>query len=128
MEDAVLQLLSGCGISITDDGHVIEQEIPRDPLVAPGLYESLQHCIALLKVGLSSSTMTSLQSNAPDNQRWPLINLLRQVLKQYGFRMVPVRHSCGASKAGKKLYRRCFRISKYRSGGPMIKEDQESLS
>ena len=33
----------------------------------------------------SSGSLTSLQKNAKDNQKWPLLNLVRQILKSNDF-------------------------------------------
>ena len=56
--------------------------------------------------------MTSSQKNAKKNQQWPLINIVRQVLKSCGYSMKPQRVANGYTKSGKKLYRRFFVISK----------------
>lgn len=115
------QLFRQCGIELDDDGYVIEQEIPRDKLLSTDLYAQLQSAISLLKVHLSSSCMTSLQSSAGHGQRWPLVNLVRQVLKQLGYRMQPVRRSFGRLETGKKCYVRSFRITRYASGANPVK-------
>ena len=56
--------------------------------------------------------MTSLQKNADDVQRWPFINLIRQILHIYGYRMEPFRKADGYTKSGTKKYRRFFLICK----------------
>ena len=37
-------------------------------------------------------------------QRWPLINIVRQILKQYNFLFEPIRKSDGYTEDGKKKY------------------------
>jgi hypothetical protein len=64
-----------------------------------------------MKKYLSSTHLTSLQKSANLNQKWPLLNLVRQILKCYKFKMKPIRKSNGYSPDGKKLYKRFFLIS-----------------
>ena len=41
-------------------------------------------------------------------QKWPLLNLVRQILKVNNYRMKPIRKSDGKTKLGKKKYIRFF--------------------
>ena len=59
--------------------------------------------------------MTALQKNAEKKQKWPLLNLIRQILKSLYFKMTPVRLSDGYTKEGKKKYRRLFLIEKIKT-------------
>ena len=54
--------------------------------------------------------MTSLQKTAKDDQRWPLLNLVRQVLRVKKYNMKPIRRADGYSIDGKKKYKRYFQI------------------
>jgi hypothetical protein len=56
--------------------------------------------------------MTSLQKNANVCQRWPLLNLIRQILNTFGFKMDPIRKSDGYTLDGIKKYKRFFQIVK----------------
>ena len=47
--------------------------------------------------------MTSLQTNAPGKQKWPLLNLVRQILKAIDYKMTPQRKSNGYTKRWKKI-------------------------
>ena len=58
--------------------------------------------------------MTGLQQTAVKKERWPLLNLVRQLLKASDYQMRPVRECDGYTKAGKKKYRRFFIIEKYK--------------
>ena len=60
-----------------------------------------------LKKQFSSSRLTSLHKNACVNQKWPLLNLLRQLLSVHGFVMKPLRKSDGYDENGVKKYERC---------------------
>ena len=54
--------------------------------------------------------MTSLHKNANKNQRWPLLNLVRQILNTYCYKMEPIRKSDGYTLEGVKKYKRYFKI------------------
>jgi hypothetical protein len=56
--------------------------------------------------------MTSLQQNADKVQRWPLLNIVRQILSRYNFKMVPVRKSDGYTLDGVKKYKRFFQLER----------------
>ena len=46
--------------------------------------------------------MTSLHQKAGEHQKWPLLNLVRQILRACNYQMVPIRKSNGYTKDGKK--------------------------
>ena len=56
--------------------------------------------------------MTSLQKNAEKEQKWPLLNLVRQILNIYNYQMTPIRKSDGYTLEGVKKYKRFFQITK----------------
>lgn len=86
--------------------------IPRESFLNDEKYNIIKNKIPSLKHYFSSSFMTSLQKNAEGKQKWPLLNLTRQILKSMYFKMTPVRLSDGYTKEGKKKYRRLFLIEK----------------
>ena len=49
-----------------------------------------------------------MQHNAQEKQRFPLLNLTRQILHIYGIKLVPIRKSDGYTPQGKKLYKRGY--------------------
>ena len=110
--EVLLDFLAKCGIVCPDiealDGH----QIPREVLLNDERYKQAKACIPELKKCFSSSSLTSLQACAEDNQRWPLINIVRQVLKSSNYRLYPRRLSDGYTTAGKKKYRRVFEIQR----------------
>ena len=65
-----------------------------------------------LKNVFSSSYMTCLQKPAGKEQKWPLLNLVRQILSVYNFDMEPIRKSDGYTPEGIKKYKRFFYIKK----------------
>ena len=75
-----------------------------------------------IKKFYSSGSMTALQKNAESTQKWPLLNLVRQILKTNNYLMHPVRKSNGYTKDGKKKYLRFFTIKKIKS----VKEHEQT--
>jgi hypothetical protein len=90
------------------DGFIIS----RDILISNELYNSIKKDINTLKSILHSSLNTSVQKTAQANQKWPLINLIRQLLKYYNYNLSPKRVADGYTKDGKKKYKRFFEIKK----------------
>ena len=70
---------------------------------------------AVLKKKFSSSALTSLQSGAQKEQKWPLLNLVRQILRVCNYKMEPVRRSDGYDDEGKKKYKRFFLVKKFKA-------------
>ena len=52
------------------------------------------------------------QTTAETAQRWPLLNLIRQVLRSSNFKLTPKRVADGYTLDGKKKYKRLFIIEK----------------
>ena len=84
--------------------------IPREILLCDEKYTIIKNKIPLLKKKYSSSFLTSLQKNANTNQKWPLINFVRQILNTYGYQMTPFRKADGYTLDGIKKYKRYFQI------------------
>ena len=108
-EDAK-KLLEHVGIFFNDT--TPEMLIERDALLDTKLYKEIKEEIAELKKRLSSSYMTSLQKEAEQRQKWPLLNLVRQILQVYGYKMEPIRKCDGYTKDGIKKFKRFFIIKK----------------
>ncbi len=96
--------------------------ISRDQLLCEAKYNEIKKLIPELKKYFSSSFMTSLQKNAGKAQKWPLLNLVRQILSVYNYKMEPIRKSDGYTLEGVKKYKRFFQIKK---GTKKDKEDKE---
>jgi hypothetical protein len=90
------------------DGLIIE----RDMLLSKEKYEGLKPHVVELKKIFSSKCMTSMHASAECNQKWPCLNLVRQVLKRIGYDIEPDRRCAGRDETGKKIFERFFRLSK----------------
>jgi hypothetical protein len=86
--------------------------VPRELFFNDSIYKALKPSIPNLKQVFSSSYLTALQEPAEKTQRWPLLNLIRQVLRSTNFKLTPKRVSNGYTVDGKKKYKRMFIIEK----------------
>lgn len=111
-ETAIFNFLNDCNIVFESFDTLDGMLICRDILLDVKKYESVKNHITELKKSYSSSSLTSLQSTALKKQRWPLLNLVRQILKMNDYNMKPIRKSNGYTQDGKKKYVRYFLIHK----------------
>lgn len=111
----LINFLNAAGIVCENIGLIDGMMIPRDILLSDERYEKVKKFIPSLKEVYSSSYMTSLQKTATSTQKWPLINIIRQILKTMDYNLTPVRISDGYTKAKKKKYKRLFKIEKMKS-------------
>lgn len=102
MDEQVIKFLKKCKIQFDVVDQLDGQLIPRDILLSKDTYNEVKEDIVELKKKFSSSSLTSLQKTAESGQKWPLLNLVRQVLKTCNYQMKPVRRSDGYKKDGKK--------------------------
>ena len=114
-EDVVKDFLNKCSIVFDDYAQLDGMLVPRDVLLSKEKYESIKVDIDKMKKLYSSGSLTSLQKNAMENQKWPLLNLVRQILKSNNYKMDPIRKSNGYTKEGKKKYLRFFAIKKLKT-------------
>jgi hypothetical protein len=110
MDKDCKELLDKIGIHFDSMEQLDGQMIERTMLLDKQKYETIQDKIPNIKQIFSSSIFTSLQKPAPIHQKWPLLNLVRQILHGYGFIMEPIRKSDGYTKEGIKKCKRYFLI------------------
>ena len=108
----IKSFLNKCNIVMNEFSDLDGLLIPREIFLDHGIYDSVKEDITILKQVFTSSALTSLQSNAEENQKWPLLNLVRQILRSCHYKMTPKRVSAGYTKSGQKLYKRMFIIEK----------------
>ena len=112
MDEESKSILKIIGFEIDELKDVEGLVIPRETLLSDTIYEQIKTKIPDLKKKYSSSFMTSLQKNADKTQKWPLLNLVRQILSVYHYKMEPIRKADGYTLEGVKKYRRFFQIKK----------------
>ena len=130
---AILEFLRAAGLLVDADiTGLAGQTIPRDLLINQDKYDECKHKLVALKGWMSSSRLSCLQSTAVINQRWPLLNAVRQLLRIHNFKMSPFRLSDGYTKDGKKRIRRFFLVEQMKQtsvddsddGQPMGEDDE----
>jgi hypothetical protein len=112
MDDEIKSIFKIIGLEMNDFDLLNGLTIPRETLLSDDKYDEIKSFIPDLKKKYSSSLMTSLQKNAEQSQKWPLLNLIRQILHVYGYKMEPIRKADGYTLEGVKKYKRYFMIHK----------------
>ena len=112
MNEESKTILKIIGIEFNDIADLNGLSISREQLLSDNKYEEIKKLLPELKKIYSSSLMTSLQRNADKSQKWPLLNLVRQILNTHGYKMDPIRKSDGYTLEGVKKYKRYFLIKK----------------
>ena len=113
-EKFIIKILNLCGFVLTSLDDLNNLSIPRDLLMNIEKYKDVYAYLKRLRKtpNFSSSTLTSLHKDADIKQKWPLLNLVRQILKVNYYRRKPYRKSSGKDASGKKKYIRYFLIEK----------------
>lgn len=112
MDNDVKKFLNKIGLPISEESELENQLVPREMFLDKEIYKKIYDEIHILKKYLKSSSNTCLHNNAENNQRWPLLNVTRQILKKYNYKMSPIRKAEGYTKSGTKIYKRYFLICK----------------
>jgi hypothetical protein len=110
LENEMITVLSKIGIQIEKLDNAKGLFIEREQLLSDKKYDEVKKLIPQLKHTYSSSFLTSLQKDADKTQKWPLLNLVRQMFSIHGFKMEPIRKSNGYTLEGIKKYKRFFLI------------------
>ena len=111
LNDCIIDLLTKIGFTCGNIKELDGMVIPRVFLLDDNRYAEVQENIVVLKTLLSSSMLTSLQSSAPNKQKWSLLNLVRQILKSQGYVLQPMRLCDGYDANKKKKYKRVFIVN-----------------
>jgi len=112
IKDGILLLFSLFHINLISLDELNGLTIERNILLDSQKYNLIQeNYISKFKQFFSSKNMTSLHSNT-ENQKWPLINLFRQLLKACNFKMIPFKKHDSYDSNKKKIFKRYFLIKK----------------
>ena len=112
MEETCKTFLNDVGIHFENLEDLNGQMILRDSLLNDIKYAEIKDKVQGLKKIYSSSYLTGLQMGADVKQKWPLLNIVRQLLHIHHMEMIPIRKSDGYSQTGIKKYKRFFLIKK----------------
>ncbi len=124
IENEIIFVLSEIGIHVEKLEDAKGLLIERDQLICDAKYEEVKKLIPKLKQSYSSSFLTSLQKGADKTQKWPLLNLVRQMFNIHGYKMEPIRKSNGYTLDGVKKYKRFFLIREKNGGSALIKNSE----
>ena len=105
------ELLNLINISMNHYDDIKNHMFERDILLDDDIIEKYYVLIPKLKKKYSSNTLTCLHLNSIEKQKFPAINMLRQILKCNGYKMAPIVESLGYCN-GIKLTKRYFSICK----------------
>ena len=107
----IVSILAVLGITIKTEQDLFGVLIHRDDLLRVDIEQRLAEFVDTLKEKYKSSMLNCLHKNRDDKQKFPAINLVRQILKCNGYKLKPLVFSKGYSKHnGKKLVERNFKI------------------
>jgi hypothetical protein len=126
--EKLIAFLNKCGIVFSNFVELNNMIIPRETFVSQDKYNEIKLEIVEIKTIFSSSSLTCLQTDAPKNQKWPLLNLVRQILKALDYTMNPIRKSAGYNEKGQKKYNRFFRLEKIKKLPKKLNLNIENLN
>lgn len=110
IDSLVINILHLLGIYSNNLNNLNGYLIDREKLIDIELYNKIKIYVPYLKKYLKTTFFTATHKNAEVKQNWPLINLTRQILKIYNYKLIPKRISNGYTNTGIKLYKRIFEI------------------
>tara|TARA_B100000524_G_scaffold348190_1_gene251963 strand:+ start:5237 stop:5611 length:375 start_codon:yes stop_codon:yes gene_type:complete len=107
-------MLSILGIEFTNLENLIDTELLRTDIIRQEVFNHFQNQQEKLKdLGYKTGNLTSLHKNNHMKQKWPAINMLRQVLKCNNLHLKPLIKSDGYDKTtGRKNTIRYYVITK----------------
>jgi hypothetical protein len=107
----IYQLLSLINININSPEQLLNLSIDRTTLCEPTLINQFLTFKEKMKGLFHSSYLTCLHDNSQQKQKYPAINMLRQLLKCLGYKLKPTIINLGYNKTtGKKIIKRTFTI------------------
>jgi hypothetical protein len=108
MDSNIKKIFESVGYKVEELSELHNLLVPREKFLDDEKYDEIRTYIPDLKKSFSSKTMTCLQKTANTNQKWPLLNLIRQILNKNGYEMVPIRKCDGYTLEKVKKYKRFF--------------------
>ena len=109
----VIYILNACNIPCNSMADLDGMLLDKETCINTEKYSHLKTVeFPLLKKHFSSSYLTALQETALNKQKWPLLNLIRQLLRSCNYKLTPKRIADGYTLTGEKKYKRMFIIEK----------------
>ena len=109
--DEIKEIFTILSMEVNSEQDLYSVLIPRDLLLRVDIEQQLTSLIIKLKEKYKSSKLNCLHKNRDDKQKFPGINLVRQILRCNGYHLKPVKFSRGYCKhSGKKIVDRNFKV------------------
>ena len=125
--EEIKQIFKILSIEVNSEQDLYSVLIPRDLLLRVDIEQQLTCLIIKLKEKYKSSKLNCLHNNRDDKQKFPGINLVRQILRCNGYHLKPVKFSRGYCKhSGKKIVDRNFKVIRLENYGE-IKMAQDKV-
>ncbi len=110
--DILKELFKIFKIEINNEEDILNIIIDGDTFKNPKIINNLHSLIPKLKENYKSTALTCLHKNSLDKQKFPAINLIRQILKCNNYKLYGYYISMGYNKQnGKKLLKRVYKIT-----------------
>ena len=106
------EIFSLLNYTITNNDDLFNIILNNHSLRNKDLIEKMYNLIPKLKQKYKSSKLTCLHINSIDKQKFPCINMIRQILKCNNLKLHPYIVCKGYNKSGKKICERYFTIIK----------------
>ena len=127
ISDEVTCIFKILAMDVKNEQDLFSVLVPRDLLLRVDVEQELTLLIDSLKEKYKSSKLNCLHKNRDDKQKFPGINLVRQILRCNGYHLKPVIYSRGYCKhSGKKIVDRNFKIVRL-DNYQEIKQAQEKV-
>ena len=126
----LVELFDAIDIKVKTREDLLNIILRQDTLKDRNLIEELYRKAPNLKSFYNSSKLTCLHKNSLDKQKFPAVNMYRQLLKCNNLKMEPYVVSKGYNKySGKKIVERFYRIKelKNKDENDNLEEIKESL-
>jgi len=127
----LVELFDAIDIKVKTREDLLNIILRQDTLKDRNLIEELYRKAPNLKSFYNSSKLTCLHKNSLDKQKFPAVNMYRQLLKCNNLKMEPYVVSKGYNKySGKKIVERFYRIKELKSKDDKndnLEEIKESL-
>lgn len=109
--EEIKEIFKILSIEVNSEQDLFTVLISRDLLLRVDIEQQLTCLIIKLKEKYKSSKLNCLHKNRDDKQKFPGINLVRQILRCNGYHLKPVKFSRGYCKhSGKKIVDRNFKV------------------
>jgi len=111
LSDELQEICKTINYPCSTESQLFELLIDRDVLLSVDIEEKLTKLVEKLKSKYKTDGLNCLHKNRNKKQKFPGINLIRQIFKCNGYHLKPFFYSAGYNKAnGQKIVKRNFKV------------------